>query len=105
MLQRNCETCSEISSAPSSLYKTTDNKTTVNNHQSINQQGVQDRIDRIDVTQTAPPVVPVSQRAEYLELIKENIDYDCLLEQNPRSKDRIKEIVNLMLFYAIVKLQ
>ena len=98
LLQRNCETCSDISSAPSSLYKTKDNKTTVNNHQSINQQGAQDRIDRIDVTTTYPvSVVLVSQRAEYLELIKENIDYDCLLEQNPRSKDRIKEIVNLML--------
>lgn len=38
LLQRNCETCSEISSAPSSLYKTKDNKTTVNNHQSINRE-------------------------------------------------------------------
>ena len=36
LLQRNCETCSEVFTAPSSLYKTTDNKTSVNNHQSIN---------------------------------------------------------------------
>lgn len=36
LLQRNCETCSEVFTAPSSLYKTTDNKASVNNHQSIN---------------------------------------------------------------------
>lgn len=96
LLQRNCETCSEIFTAPSSLYKTTDRKTTVNNHQSINQQAPPDRIDRIDVPQTSP-VVSSSQRAEYLELIKENIDYDCLMEQNSNRQDRINEIVSLML--------
>lgn len=93
LLQRNCETCSEIFTAPSSLYKTTDRKTTVNNHQSINQQAPP---DRIDVPQTSP-AVSSSQRAEYLELIKENIDYDCLIEQNPNRKDRINEMVKIML--------
>ena len=95
LLQRNCETCSEVFTAPSSLYKTTDNKTSVNNHQSINQQAAPDRIDRIDVPQPSP-VVSSSKRAEYLELIKENIDYDCLVEQNRNRKDRIDEILHLM---------
>ncbi|MGN1340204.1 MAG: hypothetical protein ACI4WS_07920 [Oscillospiraceae bacterium] len=84
LLQRNCETCSEIFTAPSSLYKTT-----VNNHQSINQQAPP---DRIDVPQTSP-VVSSSQRAEYLELIKENIDYDCLMEQNSNRQDRIEYFI------------
>ena len=42
------------------------------------------------------PVVSSSKRAEYLELIKENIDYDCLVEQNRNRKDRIDEILHLM---------
>ena len=95
LLQRNCETCSEVFTAPSSLYKTTDNKTSVNNHQSINQQAAPDKIDRIDMPQPSP-VVSSSKRAEYLELIKENIDYDCLVEQNRNRKDRIDEILHLM---------
>ena len=56
-----------------------------------------DLIDMIDEKQTVSSVVPASQRAEYLELIKENIDYDCLMEQNSNRQDRINEIVSLML--------
>lgn len=97
LLQRNCGASSGKSDIPY-FNKSKDNKSKGNNHLSINQTGVgTDLIDMIDEKQTVSSVVPASQRAEYLELIKENIDYDCLVEQNPNRHDRIDEIVSLML--------
>ena len=97
LLQRNCGASSEKSAVPY-FNKSKDNKSKGNNHLSFNHTDeCTDLIDMIDEKQPTSPVVPASQRADYLDLIKDNIDYDCLVEQNRNQKDRINEIVSLML--------
>ena len=97
LLQRNCGASSEKSAVPY-FNKSKDNKSKGNNHLSFNHTDEStDLIDMIDEKQPTSPVVPASQRADYLYLIKDNIDYDCLVEQNRNHKDRINEIVSLML--------
>lgn len=97
LLQRNCGASSEKSAVPY-FNKSKDNKSKGNNHLSFNHTDEStDLIDMIDEKQPTSPVVPASQRADYLDLIKDNIDYDCLVEQNRNHKDRINEIVSLML--------
>lgn len=53
----------------------------VNNNQSINLDGM----DRMD------------ERSEYAELIRENLDYDILSQDPKFDKDRVQEIMNIML--------
>lgn len=92
-LQRNCEAISE-ETADLYFIKTKDNKTRDNNP-SINQSKDGDRMDRIDEQRT---LSFLEEREAYLETIKENIDYEILVQQKDRrDASRIDEILNLML--------
>jgi hypothetical protein len=38
----------------------------------------------------------MSERATYSQIVRENTDYDCLIEQNPDKADRINELMSVM---------
>jgi hypothetical protein len=102
LLTKNCAAATEKTSE---LYfnKSKDNKTKVNNQSiyPINRQEIvgetEDRIDRIDLKPQSADVTSASERAEYLDLIRQNIDYDCLVEMQKNNRVRVDEIVNIML--------
>ena len=94
LLPTNFGASSEKSDFPS-LYKSKDNKSIVNNHLSINPCDSDDEIDRIDLS--IPDLSSSDERSDYLDIIRENISYDYLLESSPTQKGRINEIVGIML--------
>lgn len=104
-LQSNCGTYSEVCPTPY-IYKSKENKSKVNNHLSINHTHTgdfddegdffEDMIDRIDEQQSSDVDV-LEERAEYLDILRTNIDYECLIAGSPTKTDRIDEILNIML--------
>ena len=94
LLPRNFGASSEKSVLPS-LYKSKDNKSKENNPLSINPKDGADLMDRID--SSIPNTVSSDERTDYADIIRENIGYDYLLENNPSQKGRINEIVGIML--------
>lgn len=96
LLQRNCGASSEEIEV-SYFNKSKGNKTKDKNHLSINQTGEADRIDMIDENPKNQDFVSLGERAGYLEIIRENIEYDYLIENYPTKKGRIDEIVGIML--------
>lgn len=94
LLPTNFGASSEKSDFPS-LYKSKANKSIVNNHLSINPYNSDDGIDRND--SSIPDLSSSDERSDYLDIIRDNISYDYLLESSPTQKGRINEIVGIML--------
>lgn len=66
-------------------YKTKQDKTKYN--QSKSNQSPDDGLDRIDYQ---------TERKFYLDVVKEHVEYECLCDEFKFSKDRIDEIITLM---------
>lgn len=94
LLQRNCVANSEETPETLLLYKSKDKKTKENN-QFIN-QSKDDLTDRIEEQEQQKYFL--EERNEYLAVLKENIDYDCLIDSKKGSDvERVDEILNIML--------
>lgn len=94
LLQRNIGAYSEETPETLLLYKSKDKKSKENN-QSIN-QSKDDLTDRIEEQEQQKYFL--EERNEYLAVLKENIDYDCLIDSKKGSDvERVDEILNIIL--------
>lgn len=57
-------------------------------------QSIQSGGDRIDMMDNSTEIVSVDKRSDYLELIRENIEYDCFEE---KEQEKVDELVEIML--------
>ncbi|MGN1339884.1 MAG: DUF6017 domain-containing protein [Oscillospiraceae bacterium] len=87
MLPRNCGSCSEKLTSPYYIKSKDNNPNIINlsiNPQKDKNDG-QDFISRI-----------MEDRSCYTQIIRDNTDYDILIEQNPDKADEINELMSIM---------
>ena len=56
-------------------------------------QSIQSGGDRIDMMDNSTEIVSADERSDYLELIRENIEYDCFEEKEQEKVDELVEIM------------
>ena len=56
-------------------------------------QSIQSGGDRIDMMDNSTGIVSADERSDYLELIRENIEYDCFEEKEQEKVDELVEIM------------
>ena len=99
LLQRNCGTSSKETSEQH-FIKTKENKPKGN--QSIYPHTENEKTDRIDRIEPQTQKIQdncarmLEERAAYSQLIRDNIDYDCLIELHSSDTGQIDELVSLM---------
>ncbi len=82
LLRRNSGTCSEVLTSPNFIKSKVNNLKIIN---PINQYDENDMISRLK-----------EERSAYSQLVRDNTDFDCLIEQNPDKTAEINELMGIM---------